>query len=155
MEGEMGDGQDRTVHPQSLLTVLLSRRASRLAAWILISVSLFWAGGSGRAEPVEVPAVNAGLGPCTADFAVADGAGKPLYNAKVSVTFKYGFLGMRRMELEVGTNSDGKARVAGLPSKVRKHPLGFVISYGDRVKSIEHYPAVNCNARYEVVLDNN
>ena len=121
-----------------------------LVAWALIGGV-----GAGRAAPVEVPAVNADLGPCTADFAVTDGTGKPLYNATVSVTVKYGFLGLRKMDLEVGTNSDGKARVAGLPSKVRKHPLGFVISYGDRVKSIEAYPAVNCNARYKVVLGNN
>jgi len=120
---------------------------------ILISGSLFWGPGLGRPAPVEVPSVDAELGPCTADFAVTDGARKPLYDAKVSVTVHYGFLGLRKMDLEVGTNSDGKARVAGLPSKVRKHPLGFVISFGDRVKSIEHYPAVNCNARYEVVLE--
>lgn len=120
---------------------------------VLVAGVLIWGAGVGRAAAVEVPVVNADLGPCTADFAVTDGTGKPLYNATVSVTVKYGFLGLRKMDLEVGTNSDGKARVAGLPSKVRKRPLGFVISYGDRVKSIEHYPAVKCNARYEVVLE--
>ncbi len=124
-----------------------------LAACVLISGSLFWGLGLVQAAPVEVPAVNADLGPCTADFTVINGARKPLYNAKVTVTIKYGFLGLRKISLEVGTNSDGKARVEGLPSKVRKHPLGFVVRSGSEVKTIEHYPAVNCNARYEVVLE--
>ncbi len=125
----------------------------RLAASLILFGALLFGADTGRAAPADVPAVNAGLGPCTADFTVTDGAHRPLYNATVSVTVKYGLLGLRTMDLEVGTNSDGKARVAGLPSKVRKHPLGFVISYGDRVKSTEHYPAVNCNARFDVVLN--
>jgi hypothetical protein len=130
-EGDMENGMRGRARAWRLRRSFLGGPRPEFVALLLISVCLFWAVSLGRAAPVEVPTVNADLGPCTADFTVTDGARQPLYNAKVSVTVKYGFLGLRRMELEVGTNSDGKARVAGLPSKVRKHPLGFVISYGD------------------------
>lgn len=137
------------------LDALQPRRFSTLAVSAFLTGVLLLGFGLARARAVELPSVSADLGPCTADFKVTDGARKPLYNAKVSATVKYGFLGLRKISLEVGTNSDGKARVEGLPSKVRKEPLGFVVSSGDQVKTVEHYPAVNCNARYEVVLGNN
>lgn len=149
----MDSGSKAKVRARRLLSGFLRDPRPTLAACFLISGSLFWGLGLGRAAPVEVPSVNADLGPCTADFTVVNGARKPLYNARVGVAIKYGFLGLRKMSLEVGTNSDGKARVEGLPSKVRKHPLGFVVRSGSEVKTIEHYPAVNCNARYEVVLE--
>jgi hypothetical protein len=153
MEGELNSGPNLKVRAPTLFAALLSRRVSATAAGALLSGMLFWGLAATRVGAVELPSVNADLGPCTADFTVTDGARKPLYNAKVSATVKYGFLGLRKISLEVGTNSDGKARVEGLPSKVRKEPLGFVVSSGDRVKTVEHYPAVNCNARYEIVLE--
>ena len=149
----MGSGMSGRARARRLRDAFFRDCRRPIVIGLLVSGPLFWGLGIGRTAPVEVSTVNADLGPCTADFAVTDGARKPLYDAKVSVTVRYGFLGLRKLDLEVGTNGEGKARVAGLPSKVRKHPLGFVISYGDRVKSIEHYPAVNCNARYEVVLE--
>ena len=40
---------------------------------------------------------------------VTDLSGKPLYNAKIHVQIRYGFLGLRKLDLETGTNADGKA----------------------------------------------
>jgi hypothetical protein len=99
----------------------------------------------------DVPVVDGGVGPCRADFTVKDGAGKPIYNANIKVTLKYGLFNKRRTELEVGTNSDGKARIIGLPDSPKK-PLEFQIKSGTVSKSVEDDPSTNCNAVYEVTL---
>lgn len=99
----------------------------------------------------EVPVVDGGLGSCQADFTVKDEAGKPLYNAKIKVTLKYGFFRVRKTELEVGTNSDGKARFTGLPNSPKK-PLEFQITSGTVSKSVTDDPSDNCNAVFDVTL---
>jgi hypothetical protein len=102
-------------------------------------------------NPPEVPVVDAGIGACRAEFTVKDEAGKPIYNAKISVTIKSGFLNRKKTELEVGTNSDGKARVTGLPALPKK-PLEFEIKSGTISKSITDDPSTTCNAVYDVTL---
>jgi len=102
-------------------------------------------------NPPEVPVVDGALGSCKADFTVKDEAGKPIYNAKIHITIKYGFLSKRKTELEVGTNSDGKARVTGLP-ELPKRPLEFQIKSGTVSKSVTDDPSETCNAVYEVTL---
>jgi hypothetical protein len=99
----------------------------------------------------EVPVVDAGLGSCRADFLVKDNAGKPIFNAKVSLTIKYGFLNKRKTQVEVGTNSDGKARVTGLPNLPKK-PLEFFIKSGTVSTTVTDDPETNCNAVFEVTL---
>jgi len=100
----------------------------------------------------EVPVVDGGLGSCRADFTVKDEAGKPIYNAKIDVTLKSGGLFSRRKtELEVGTNSDGKARFTGLPDSPKK-PLEFQIKSGTVSKAVTDDPSTSCNAVYEVTL---
>lgn len=103
------------------------------------------------ANSPEVPVVDGGLGSCRADFTVKDGSGKPIYNAKIHVIIKYGFLSKRKTELEVGTNSDGKARVTGLPNLPKK-PLEFSIKSGTVEKIIIDDPSDNCNATFDVTL---
>lgn len=99
----------------------------------------------------EVPVVDGGIGSCKADFTVKDEAGKPIYDAKIKVTLRYGLFNKRRMDLEIGTNGDGKARIIGLPNSPRK-PLEFQITSGTVSKSIEDDPSSNCNAVYDVTL---
>jgi hypothetical protein len=67
----------------------------------------------------DLAIISARLGPCSADFTVTDADGKPVYAAIVHVRIRYGFMSVKRMDLEVGTNSEGKARVEGLPEKGR------------------------------------
>src|SRR6202049_1288056 len=107
------------------------------------------AGRSSDAQPV--PVVDGGIGPCSADFAVTDAAGAPVYAAKVSVHIAYGFMYARKLDLEVGTNSDGKARFTGLPDRV-KHGLFFEASEGDRTPSVLDQPATICKAQFTVAL---
>ena len=99
----------------------------------------------------EVPVVDGGIGPCRADFTVKDEAGKPIYNATIKVTLRYGIFNKRKMDLEIGTNSDGKARIIGLPDSPKK-PLEFQIKSGTVSKSIGDDPSTNCTAVYEVTL---
>jgi len=107
--------------------------------------------GTTTADSPEVPVVDAGLGSCRADFLVKDGADKPIFNAKISLTIKYGFLSKRKSEVEIGTNSDGKARVTGLPN-LPKRPLDFFIKSGDVTTTVTDDPSTNCNAVFNVTL---
>jgi hypothetical protein len=102
-------------------------------------------------EPPVVPVVDAHLGKCTATFTIRDKNHNPIYDAKIEVDINYGFLGLRKMALEVGTNSDGKARVAGLPERPKK-PFQFRISQGSLSKTIPIDPSEKCDALIEADL---
>ncbi len=102
-------------------------------------------------ESPQVPVVDGGIGSCRADFHVKDEAGKPIYNANIKVTLKYGFFSVRKTVLEIGTNSDGRARFTGLPDMPKK-PLEFDIKSGTVSKSVADDPSTNCNANFEVTL---
>ena len=108
-------------------------------------------GGILAAQSPEIPVVDGGLGSCRADFTVKDGSDKPVYNAKIHVLIKYGFLSKRKTELEVGTNSDGKASVTGLPNMPKK-PLEFSIKSGTIEKTVTDDPSDNCNAKFDITL---
>jgi hypothetical protein len=108
-------------------------------------------GGPLAADSQEVPVVDAGLGSCRADFIVKDSAGKPVFNAKVSLTIKYGFWSKRKTQVEVGTNSDGKARVTGLPN-LPKRPLEFFVKSGTVSTTVTDDPETTCNAVFNVSL---
>jgi UDP-glucose 6-dehydrogenase len=54
--------------------------------------------------------------------------------------------------LEIGTNSDGEARIEGLPDKLKKPPLEFRIRGGDLRKSVTQNPASDCHASFHVQL---
>ena len=102
------------------------------------------------AQP-DIPTVDAGIGSCRADFNVKDGAGKPLYNAKINITIKFGFMNMRKAQLEAPTNTNGQARFTGLPKFSRK-PLEFVNTSGTVSKKETDDPSTNCNAVYDIAL---
>jgi hypothetical protein len=122
----------------------------------LIGAAAFWltavVASPSPAFALDVPIVNGGLGPCSADFAVTDSAEKPVYDAKIQVSIVYGFMNKRKQDLEVGTNSDGKARFEGLPSKLKKKPLEFQVRSGNQTKTVAIDPEVDCQANSNVVL---
>ncbi len=102
---------------------------------------------AGAAKP-EVAVLKAGLGACSADFIVKDSDGKPVYSATIHVRVRYGVWGIKRADLEVGTNSDGEARIEGLPGKAK--PLTYDIQKGDKKAAVEQNVSDNCDAKYEV-----
>jgi len=126
--------------------------------WVL-AVSLVFIAGILSPSPsriraagaVEVPVVNAGVGPCTADFTVTDNSYKPVYDAKIHLTVRYGFMNKRKQDLDIGTNSDGKARVEGLPEKA-KQPLEYHVLSGDQATIVTQDTSVKCHTNFSVTL---
>lgn len=100
-------------------------------------------------DPHSIPAVDAQLGPCSATFTVTGTDSKPVYSAKIDVRVQYGHF--HRMDLEVSTNVDGKARFTGLPTKTRGG-LYYQASEGDRTANAFQDPSSNCNIDLPVVL---
>jgi len=124
-----------------------------VAFWMLAALFVCAAGVQVLAgNPSDVPTASGGMGPCTADFTVVDTSNKPVYDAKIHVLVKYGFMSKRDSDLEVGTNSDGKARMEGLPEKLKKPPMEFTIRSGDLTKSVTNDPAANCHPSFTVTL---
>ena len=103
-------------------------------------------------DPKTIPVIDGALGSCTADFTVADAAGAPVYNAKVRVHIAYGFMNARKLDLEVGTNADGKARFEGLPNKLKHGGLTFYASHDDQEGSAFVDPATTCKAQLTIAL---
>ena len=124
--------------------------ASRLIT-LLASALLFLLPFSAQntQDPHSVAVVDGALGPGSADFTVNDAAGKPVYNAKVSVRVAYGRF--HKLDLEVGTNIDGKARFTGLPTNPRRG-LFFEATEGERTGNAFLNPSVTCKAQFTVTL---
>jgi len=102
-------------------------------------------------DPHSIPIVDAGLGPCTADFTITGPDGKPVYNAKISVRIAYGFLNAHKLDLEVGTNIDGKARFTNLPNRL-KHGIFFEAADGDRTGSAFDDPSKTCTPQFPITI---
>jgi len=99
-----------------------------------------------------VTEISADLGPCSVEFHVTDLAGAPLYNAQITTIIRYGFLSKRKLELQAGTNADGRARFVKLPAQV-KQPLTFEVRYKDQTAALSVDPGTDCQARRDVPLD--
>jgi hypothetical protein len=110
----------------------------------------FFAASQAPGSP-EVPVAKGGAGSCSADFVVRDSAGKGVYDAKIGIQVQYGFFGARKLGLTIGTNYEGKARIEGLPEKI-KNPAEFKISHADQNKSVPFDPLSNCHSQHEVTL---
>ena len=102
-------------------------------------------------DPKSIPVIDGGLGSCTADFTITDTDRKPIYLAKVKVHIAYGFMNARKLDLEVSTNVDGKARFTGLPDRV-KRGLFFEASEGERTGNAFDDPSQTCQAQFPVTL---
>jgi len=102
-------------------------------------------------DPKAIPLMDGGIGPCSADITVNDSAGAPVYAAKISVHIAYGFLNKRKLDLELFTNADGKARITGLPNRIR-HGFYFRASEGDRSGEAFDDPANTCQAQFTITL---
>jgi len=105
---------------------------------------------SQQPAPQEIPVLKANLGDCSADFLVHAADGQAVYNATIHVRVRYGAFSVKRSDLEIGTNADGKARIEGLPSKAR--PLAYDIRKDTQKAAAEQNVADNCHAMFEVAL---
>src|SRR5580658_9848 len=106
-----------------------------------------------QAQNENIPVIQGGAGPCSLELTVRGADGKPIYAATVKVHIKYGFGGMRRLDLEAGTNSEGKVKFAGLPDRVQRPPLEFRASKDDFTGIGLFDPSTGCQARHDITLE--
>ena len=123
---------------------------STFAAMIL-ALPMLAAQSSSKIDPHTIPVIDGSIGPCSADFTVTDAGGVPVYDAKIRVHIAYAFLNTHKLDLEVGTNIDGRASVTGLPDRI-KHGFYFHASQGDRSGEAFDDPANTCKAKFSIVL---
>jgi len=100
------------------------------------------------------PVIQGGAGACSLELTVMGADGKPVYAATVKVHIAYGFGGMRKLDLEAGTNSEGKARFAGLLARVQRPPLEFHASKDEFEGVAAFDPSTECQARHDITLEN-
>ena len=122
-----------------------------VALAILATVNAASAQAPAAVDPKTVPVIDGGIGPCSADFVVTDPVGKPVYDAKIRVHIAYRFAGAHKLDLEVGTNADGKARFEGLPEKTRRG-LSFQASHEDLEGTAFVDTAQTCKAQLTITL---
>ena len=97
--------------------------------------------------------MDGGAGPCSLDLTVLGADDKPVYNATVKVHITYGFGGFHHLDLQAGTNSDGKVKFTGLPSRVHRPPLEFDAAKDQLEGSVNFDPAAECHAKHELKLE--
>jgi hypothetical protein len=103
--------------------------------------------------PHKVPAIDGGLGRCVLELTVTTPDGKPADAATVKIRIAYGFAGIRKLDLEAGTNVDGKVKFTGLPARVRQPPLEFHASK-DQLEAVATFdPSAECHAERKISLE--
>jgi hypothetical protein len=128
--------------------------AAWLASLLVASISTFARSSFPAPQAqgaAEVPVVKGGAGSCTADFTVKESSGKGIYDAKIRIQIRYRFMAFHRLDATVGTNYEGKARMEGLPERI-KGTAEFKVSHGDQSKSLPYDPLTDCHPRYDVIL---
>jgi hypothetical protein len=128
-------------------------RMLRVLCFILVLVTPLLSRAQATAPNKQVPVIEGGTGPCSLELTVRGADGKPVYAATVKVHIKYGFGGIRRLDLEAGTNSDGKVRFAGLPARVQRPPLEFRASKDEFTGIAAFDPSTECQARHDITLE--
>jgi hypothetical protein len=105
-----------------------------------------------QSNPAEkVPEISGNLGGCSVEVRVIDSAGKPVYGAQVSVHIRYGFGGFHRLDLQIGTNTDGLARFVGLTERARM-PLSFYADYHGRETVVPVDLRQNCHQKQDAAI---
>jgi hypothetical protein len=129
------------------------RLRSALPALFALAIFSFAARSfaTGPVDPKTVPVIDGGIGPCSAEFTITDSAGAPIYAANIQVHIAYRFMRLHKLDLQVGTNADGKARFEGLPDRTNQG-LSFRASEGDREGSAFDDPSKTCKTQFTIVL---
>ena len=101
-----------------------------------------------QAAPSEI---SADLGPCFALITVTGADSQPLYGAKMTTRVQYGFMGVKKLDLEAFTGADGKVKITRLPETLKK-PMIIHITKDDKSDQVEFKPAERCHATFDVHL---
>jgi hypothetical protein len=103
-------------------------------------------------HPQDVPAIDGEAGPCSVEITVTDADTKAVYDATVKVHIAFGFAGVRKLDLEAGTNVEGKVVFKGLPVKVHKPLPEFRATKDQQAGTATYDPAAECQAKRNIVL---
>jgi hypothetical protein len=124
-----------------------------IGSLVLVQGMLLSAAQTPSAQSAQaIPVMDGGAGPCSCELTVMNPDGKPAAAANVKVHIAYGFGGFHRLDLEAGTNVDGKVRFTGLPDRVRRPPLEFTASK-DQLSGVATYdPQSECQAKHDITL---
>jgi hypothetical protein len=109
---------------------------------------------SQTAPAQAVPVIDGGAGPCSVEFTVTTAEGQPAGAATIKVHIAYGFGGFHKLDLQAGTNSEGKVKFTGLPSRVRRSLLEFEASKDQLVGTATYDPATEGQGKREIKLGN-
>jgi hypothetical protein len=130
---------------------LVVRRYTRLMLIAAIALAGLVLAQQPEGRPPDIAVLKANLGgDCSADFTVVDADGKPVYAAAIHVRVRYGLWNIKRADLEIGTNSDGRARIEGLPTKARL--LAYDIEKEGKKAMVEQNVSNMCRANFDVSL---
>jgi hypothetical protein len=110
---------------------------------------------SGEKPPVasQLPVIDGAAGPCSLELTILGADAKPLYNATVKVHIAYGFGGFHHLDLQAGTNSDGKVKFTGIPIKVHHTPLEFDAAKDQSEGVLNYDPTAECHAQHDIKLE--
>jgi hypothetical protein len=120
---------------------------------LLLMQTQSWAQNSSSPQPSQqVPVMDGEAGPCSLELTINGPDGKPVYAAKIKVHVAYGFGGFHRLDLEAGTNSDGKLKFIGLPARVHRPPLEFHASKDDLEGVATYDPSAECQGKHDITM---
>lgn len=92
------------------------------------------------------------IGPCTLLLTVNGPDGKPVYDANVKVHIMYGIGGIKKLDMEAGTNVNGHVKFIGIPPRVHKAPLVFKATKDQLTGSVTFDPLQECDASKSITL---
>ena len=101
----------------------------------------------------QTPVIDGAVGPCSLELTILGADAKPVYNATVKVHITYGFGGFHHLDLQAGTNSDGKVKFTGIPIKVHNPPLEFDATKDQLEGFLNYDPTVECHAQHDLKLE--
>jgi hypothetical protein len=111
------------------------------------------ASGEKPSADAQIPVIDGATGPCSLELTILGADAKPVYNATVKVHITYGFGGFHHLDLQAGTNSDGKVKFTGLPAKVHNPPLEFDATKDQLEGTVNYDPLSECQAKHDLNLE--
>jgi len=138
----------------SMSGILEAMRSLSFPFLILLNLLMYcpYAGSAQSTAETFVPAeISADLGTCSVLIAVTGIDSKPIYGAKINTRIQYGLFGVKKLDLEAFTGSDGQVKITNLPELLKK-PMYIHISKGEKEEIVEFKPDVRCHATFDVQL---
>jgi hypothetical protein len=129
-----------------------TQRMRRLVVPVLLFMLSIVATDTATAQSQAVPGeISADLGPCSAVITVTGADSKPIYAARITARVQYGVMGIKKLDLEAYTGSDGKLKITRLPESLKK-PMVIHVSKDEKGDQVEFKPAQSCHATFDIQL---